>query len=165
VVALADGGRLHAEHVGAGGGLAHAHPADRRSGARIGKPARALCVAAVLVQVVGEEHRVREVGEAEAGIRRGQLLVRDHGRDGVHARSAEALRHRDPEQSELAEPAEERAIERLRAVGFRRLRLDLARREVPHHRTQRGVLGRGREEIGHGRPSTRGSPPRRIAAD
>ena len=43
----------------------------------LGQVARALLVVRRVVEVVHEEHRVREVREREAGVALGQLVVRD----------------------------------------------------------------------------------------
>ncbi len=44
---------------------------------------------------MGSVQRVREVGEAEAGVAVAQLLVRDERRHGVHPRAPELLLHAD----------------------------------------------------------------------
>ena len=93
---------------------------------------------------------MREVREAEARVRRRQLLVRDDGGDRVHAGAAEALGDGDAEQSQIAEAAEERQVERLRAIGGGGLRLDLAFGEVANQLPERGMLRRRIEGVGHG---------------
>jgi hypothetical protein len=100
-------------------------------------------------EVVGEEHRVGQVRQAEARVRRRHLLVRDDRGDGVHARAAEALLHRDAQKPQRPELSKQRDVEALLAVMRRRLGLDLAQREAPHHLAQRAVLVGGVEQVGH----------------
>ena len=74
----------------------------------VGQDAAALRRRRVAVEVVHEEHAVREVGEAEARVGGRQRLVHDHRRRRVEPGAAVVLGHREPEQPELAGAAEQR---------------------------------------------------------
>ena len=58
------------------------------------------------------------------GIGLGELVVRDHRGDRVHAGAAVVGGDRDAEQAELAALLEQRDVERARAVVLLGLRLD-----------------------------------------
>src|SRR5690606_25184037 len=111
-----------------------------------------LLLVPVHVEVVHAEKRVREIREREARIGRGELLVHDRGRRGVHARATQLRRDRDAEEPELAQLAEARQGEALVTVVLEGLRVDLAFREFAHHGAQLGVLGGGFEELVHRAP-------------
>ena len=54
-----------------------------------------------LVQVVREQHRVRQVRQAERRVAVGELLVGDHGSGGVKAAAAKLLLDGDAEEAEV----------------------------------------------------------------
>ena len=61
-IILPHGVRAHRQHVGAARWLRHGHATHRLAGARGWQQACTLLVVAVLLQVVGEQHGVGEVG-------------------------------------------------------------------------------------------------------
>ena len=150
VVAVWNCDRRHAEHVGASVGFAHAHPSHQLTAADAREKPLTLFVVSVDAEVVGKQHRVREVRKAESRVGRGQLLMRDHCRDGVHPRTAVLLGHRDPEQPELgAQASKQRQIEHLLAIVLCRLRRHLALGKRAHHLSQQLMFVRRVEEIAH----------------
>mmetsp|Transcript_64910 Transcript_64910/g.159812 ORF Transcript_64910/g.159812 Transcript_64910/m.159812 type:complete len:372 (+) Transcript_64910:255-1370(+) len=128
-----DGARAHREDIGAGVGLRHAHAADLGATACVWEVLGLLLVAPVASEVVDEEQRVREVAEAESGVRRRELLVHDARRRRIGPRPAVLLGGREAEEAEVAELAEQRHVELLEPVVVVGLRVDLVLGEGTHH--------------------------------
>ncbi len=171
-VALPARARGHRQHVRPHLGLRHAQAADPLTRSGLGQHALPLERVAVDVDVLGEQHRVRQQRQREAGIRCGERLAHLHHGDRVQVGAAVLLGQRDAQQTQLAGPPEERVVEGLGPVVLGRLGLHLAGDEGLERLGQQGVLGRRREEVerlpaltgrfGHGYPdeaAREGAPP------
>jgi hypothetical protein len=104
--------------VPAPGSLMHMPPM-RSPVQAVGQVAHALRLVAVHVQVVGEQHGVRQVRQREGRVGRRQLLVRDDRGGGVEPCAAHLFAEGDAQQAQLAQLAEERHVEGLGAVDRR----------------------------------------------
>lgn len=93
-----------------------------------------------------------EVGEREARIDLGELVVRDHRRDRVEAGAKDLDRNRQPVQAELTGLAHQLDRQGAGAVVRRRARLDVGGRKAAHQVAQHAVLlARGVETVRGGR--------------
>ena len=150
-VLAGDGG--HAEDVGAVAGLAHAHRADRGAAQRPGQVAGALGRRRRPVEVVDEQQRVREVGQREAGVGVGDLLVDDDRGGGVEAGAAVGVGDGDAEQPELAGLTEQPDVEGAELIVLHRLLLDVAAGpgadRLAQHRVLLGRVQKARGQRGH----------------
>src|SRR5439155_7100345 len=95
--------RHRADHVRARAGLAHRESADEFAAAELRQVLAPLRIAAVEVEIVDAEIRMRAVGQADGGGRSRHLLHRDHVSEITEARAAVALWNRHAEEPELAE--------------------------------------------------------------
>ena len=136
----------HPENVGPRARLGHPHPRDPLAAHHLGEVAPALLVVGRVVEVVHEQHRVREISQTKTRVGLRQLLVHDHRGDGVQARAAVSLGNRDPEDAELAELLEQRAVEHAALVEGRRLRFDLTTHEVGDRLAEHPMLVGGIEQ-------------------
>ena len=102
-VALLLGAQLHADHVGAGVGLAHRQRADVLAAHQLRQVLRFCACAAVAVQLVDAQVRMRAVRQADR--RRGarHLLHRHDVRQVAEVGAAVLLAHRHAVQAEVAE--------------------------------------------------------------
>jgi hypothetical protein len=101
---------------------------------------RPCCSSFALVEVVHEQHGVREVREREARVALRELVVDDHRAQVVHSATPERRRDGEPEQPELSAPLEERAVEAPLGVVLFRLRLDVLAHEALHHLAEEEVF-------------------------
>jgi len=108
--------------------------------------ARALLVRAEREQREGDCACVHRDGDADAGIRAGQLFEREDVRDEVGAGPAVLLGDARAHEPELCELREDLAREGVVAVPFGGVRLDLLSREVARERLDLLLVG-GRLEI------------------
>jgi hypothetical protein len=147
VVAFASRARLHRQDVGADLGFGHAHAADPLARADARQDPLALRRAGVARGVVHEQHRVRQIGESEAGVRGRQRFVDHHRGDRVEPGAAVLFGNRQAEQAELAGAAEEVVVETFFAIELLGLRFHLAGDEVAESLGEQAVLVGRREQI------------------
>ena len=99
-VALEVGPQLHADDVGAGVRLAHRQRADMLAADQLRQVLRLLRLAAVAVDLVDAQVRVRAVREADRGRGARDLLHRDDVRQVAEVAAAVLLLHRHAVQAE-----------------------------------------------------------------
>ena len=145
------GGR-HREDVGAGVGLGHSHAGDPFTAEGLVQIARSLFLVRTMIKVVHEEHRMREVCEAEAGIVFGELVMDDDGCHRVHSRTPVLRGDRDAQETELAELTEKRHVQNAFDIEFGGLGLDLPACEIGDRLAKHPMLvGRMEKEVRSGR--------------
>ena len=132
-VTLFDRQRRHAEDVCSSAWLGHAHPTNPFAAEHLRQIFCPECGTGGEVEVVYEQHRVGQIGETEARVGLRELVVDDHGSDGIHACASVLVGNRDPQQAQLTELAEQLNVECAEFVMFRSLRLNFILREFSHH--------------------------------
>jgi len=107
-----------------------------------------LLFAAVQLDLVHAQVRMRAVAQRDAGRGAGDLLDRDHMGDIAHVGPAIGFGHRDPQQAQLSHLLPQRIGKRVAAVDSGRHRLNPVLRPAVHHFAQ-GVRVLSQIELHH----------------
>ncbi len=129
VVVVADGPGGEVGGVGSGAGLGEGEAAERLAGGEPGQPVPLLLLGAEGVDGLGDQAERDGDDAAHGGVAPAEFLQDEAIGEVVAAAAAVLLGEGQPEEAELAQPADDRAVHRLGAVPGGGVRGDLAVRE------------------------------------